>query len=256
MIQPGERGVYVTCPRRKEPQAGKEFKQILAEFINTYYPEVKPDVEENPEPAGDIEDEIAKEVAEMKASKREKMFSQIQLNAESLLFFKLKAPIVPSFLVERICSDLLESGEKKGRFIQRIVAVDASCTSDKAQWTQMLREKLDSYLESNQLAGKKYMVNLTRRHFETFDRDQIEEHVKEVMTDLGFEHRYKDVDLVINVYCFKSNMGISLIKYDDFQKYCKLNLQMIYDAANGLEEALGRKKSGAVAEDEPKQDTE
>lgn len=247
MIQPGEYGVYVTCPRRKEPQAGKEMKMILADAIEKYYPkeEEEEEVKEEEEGAkGDIEDEIAKEVADMKALSKSKnqRFRQIQLNAESLLFFKVKSPIVPSVLVERICSDLLESGEKKGRFIQRLVGVDSSCSPTLELWMDLLKSKIGQYLGDER--GGKYLVNLTRRHFETFDREQIEEHVAQVMKGYEFEHRYKDVDIVVNVYCFKNNMGVSLMRAGEFQRLAKCNLQMIFDLATGSETALGRHKAG------------
>lgn len=282
MLQPGEYGVYVTCPRRKEPQAAKEMKVILADAIEKYYPEaeaeeeapasadaaaavsegVKEGVEVReteteasdsaPAPASaSVEDEIAKEIAELKASTRAKnqRFRQIQLNAESLLFFKVKSPIVPSRLVEQICQELLDSGEKKGRFVQRLVGIDASCSPQLDLWMALLRERIGTYLGSER--DGKYMVNLTRRHFETFDREGIETHVAEVMLQHGFQHRYKDVDVVVNVYCFKNNMGVSLMRYSTFQELAKCNLQMVYDLATGSEEALGRHKPSVEPSLEP-----
>lgn len=255
MVQPGEYGVYVTCPRGKEAQAAKEMKVILGDAIEKYYPagETEENEEQEVVPAenADVEDDIAAEVAALKAAAKSKAqrYRQIHINAESLLFFKLRAPVVPSVLVRQLCEELLASGDKRGRYIQRLVGVDASCSPTEEGWKKMLGTKVDEYL--GQRRGGKYCVNLVRRHFETFERDTIEAHVAAAMAPHDFSHRYKDVDVVVNIYCFKNNMGISLMEYDDWVRLAKCNLQMVYDLANGEHTALGRQPLEAAPKPPP-----
>ncbi|GMM28891.1 putative tRNA acetyltransferase [Martiniozyma asiatica (nom. inval.)] len=289
MIQPGEYGIYATCPRRKEPQAAKDLKMIFQEALEKYYPDAliadadgtadadsNADDNVNADSHGlqkeiDVEDEIAKELQQMKKESsrhnKQAIFREIKLNAESLTFFKFKSPIIPSEIVYKICKELLESGEKKGRFVQRMVAIDKSCISTQEEWEKMMSEYIDNWLlklditkeegkdnsenEADTNAQdetevedtrefKTFGINLTRRNFEAFSREQIEDSVKSHMAKYNLRHTYRSPDLMVNVYCFKNNMGISTCTNKSFENLCKFNLQMIFDKATGQVTALGR----------------
>ncbi|AWU77972.1 uncharacterized protein C5L36_0E00410 [Pichia kudriavzevii] len=267
LIEPGTYGLYATCPKFKEVAAAKEMRLILQDAIDKYYPEEKDTTAvrcEGNEKGGeaevgvceevDIEDEIAKEIKEIKKNddkakhnrnNKELRMREIPIGVESLVFFKLRQPIKPSEIVVKMCNDLYESKAKMGRFIQRIVAIDRSCNATENEFKKLLEASVDRYVHDEMQEGKdlfeSYNVNLVKRNFDTISRDEFMEMIQgEMDTQFGegtTQLRYKGARTLINVYCFKNNIGIGIVKNKDFERLCKFNVQQIFEKVMKEEDA-------------------
>lgn len=249
LVEPGQYGVYVTCARFKEVAAAKEMRVLLQEAIEKHYPKAEEDGEEAGEEqkAGSIEDEIAREIEELKKNddrakhnrnNKDLVMREVQLGVESLVFFKLRQPVKPSDLVVKMCTDMQQSGTKYGRFLQRIVAIDRSCNATEAEFVKLLATSISQYLEqqhTDKSAFTTYNVNLVKRNFDTISRDEFMALVqKELDTQFGAQWaqlRYKGATTLINIYCFKNNIGISVVPQRYFDSLSKFNVQQLFEKA-------------------------
>ncbi|TID16286.1 hypothetical protein CANINC_004188 [Pichia inconspicua] len=252
LVEPGMYGVYATCPKFKEVAAAKEMRVILQEAIEKYYPKAEDDCSDaeaedvNDEITNtvDIEDEIAKEIAEIKKNddkaksnrnNKELVMREIPLGVESLTFFKLRKPIIPSVLVSKICHDIKESGRKHGRFVQKITPIDKSCNATDVEFKKLLSATVEQYVsENDDSIFTTYNVNLVKRNFDTISRDEFMEMIQEEMdTRFGKDNaqlRYKGATTLINIYCFKNSIGASCVPQNEYTELSKYNLQQLFIA--------------------------
>lgn len=237
MIEPGQYGVYVTCNRGREMKAAKEVRPVLYEKAEEFTKddrvegeddEEDEEEEDEEEDEEDVSDLVAKELAELKNNQKSpKLLLEVQLNSESLLFFKAKKPLIPSKFVPKFCQQLFESKVKNTRFVQRLTPIDKSCSSTKEEFVKMATQVL-----ADIEPGTTYAVNMTRRNFDVIERDELMAEIAKVLPKC--EHHYKGAEKMIHVYCFKNNIGMSVTDYDEFERLCKFNLQQIFDKSNEL----------------------
>ena len=262
LIEPGQYGVYASCARFKEAAAAKEMRLLLQDAIEKHYPKEEEkggdegggeeDDENEEEKAVDIEDEIAKELAELKKNddrskqnrnNKDLVLREIPLGVESLTFFKLKQPVKPSSLVVSLCRDLYASGTKTGRFVQKLIPVDRSCNATKAEFDKLLAATVDDFVQEETARGgdartalETYNVNLVKRNFDTISRDEFMETVKAKLDDTfgaGWcRLQYKGARTLLNIYCFKNNIGMSVVPNAAFEELAKFNVQQIFDKAS------------------------
>lgn len=74
---------------------------------------------------GDIESAIQKEVGNLKdrdTSKPDRVFTEVRINQECLLFMKCKGPVEPVEFCRRICQDVLSPGPSgvRARYLNRL----------------------------------------------------------------------------------------------------------------------------------------
>jgi tRNA acetyltransferase TAN1 len=284
LIEPGQYGVYATCARHKEMAAAREMRLLLQEAIEKYYPKAEAEAEaekmknatedativtsneaSEPKPEvkkTDIEDEIALELAELKknddrskANRNNKslLLREVPLGVESLTFFQLRQPIIPSDLVLKLCSDLQSSGMKTGRFVQKIVAIDRSGNATAAEFEKMLQASVEKYQEEHPEEVNMfdtYNVNLVKRNFDTISRDEFMEMIQKCF-DLKYgpgisQLRYKGARTLVNVYCFKNNIGVSVVPQKSYDTLSKFNVQQLF------ERTLKEQQEGQEEEQTPK----
>lgn len=237
LIEPGQYRIFVSCSRGREMKAAKEFKAVLFDKLEELYPkeEDKAAEAENTEQKLEVEDEIQKELAslkkEAKGTDNKKMLaSEIPINADSLLFFHMRKPIVPSKFVVKFCDYLRESKIKNTKFVQRLTPIDRSCNANMEEFKKMAKMILSPYLKP----GMTYSVNMTRRDFSVIERDDFMKEIANILP--GCDLHYKNADIMIHVYCFKNNIGISVTDYKKFEELSKFNLQQIFEKAAGIQE--------------------
>lgn len=286
LIEPGQYGVYASCARFKEVAAAKEMRLLLQDAIEKHFPkaeeeggegeDAKEDEKED-EKAVDIEDEIAKELAELKKNddrskqnrnNKDLVLREIPLGVESLTFFKLKQPVTPSSLVVALCRDLYASGAKTGRFVQKLIPVDRSCNATKIEFDKLLAATVDAFVQEETARGgdartalETYNVNLVKRNFDTISRDEFMETVKEKLDDTfgaGWcRLQYKGARTLLNIYCFKNNIGMSVVPNDAFEELAKFNVQQIFDKASRARDAeVANDPAVQDVKDDPKDDAD
>lgn len=244
LVEPGQYGVYATCARFKEIAAAKEMRLLLQEGIEKHYPQIKEEKQEVEEPEDkvlDVEDEIAKEIAELKKNddkakhnrnNKDLILREVQLGVESLTFFKLRQPVKPSELVVKICQDIVGKKDQSGRFVQRMVGIDRSCNATESEFVKMLGAALEEIKDRGEEITT-YNVNLVKRNFDTISRDEFMDLVQKQMNAVFGEGeaqlRYKGAVTLLNVYCFKNNIGLSVVDHSLYNTLCKFNVQQLHE---------------------------
>ncbi|QPG76679.1 hypothetical protein FOA43_004073 [Brettanomyces nanus] len=235
LLEPGQYGIYASCNRGREMKAAKELRVILNEKFKELYPEeskqLLTDAENSEDEEESVEDAIQKELTaihrEDKMNKNQQVITEVPISVESLLFFHMKKPIVPSEFAHRICQSIYDSKVKNSRFVQRLTPIDKSCNGDLEEFIKMATPILKESIKP----GMSYSVNMTRRNFTNIERDDFMAEISKILPES--ELHYKNADKMIHVYCFKNNIGISVTDYDSFDDLCKFNLQQIFDKSNG-----------------------
>lgn len=236
LIEPGQYGLFVSCSRGREMKAAKEFKAVLFDKLEQLYPNFESNVTDadKSEDKLEVEDEIEKELAslkkEAKGDNKRKLALEIPINADSLLFFHMRKPVVPSDFVVKFCESLRNSRIKNTKFVQRLTPIDRSCNANMEEFIKMAKLNLTPYIRP----GMTYSVNMTRRDFSVIERDDFMKEIANILP--GCELHYKNADIMIHVYCFKNNIGMSVTDYKIFEKLSKFNLQQIYEKATGIQE--------------------
>lgn len=252
LLSPFTSGVYATCARRKENQARRELMSVLAEKVPEYFDLSKTEEEDKDqdqdqdevdkavkegnkkEPELSIEEKIQQELSDLKdQSKKDNDHLQpMELDCECVLFIKTRKPIDPETLVQNFVKDCFESGIKSTRYTQKLIPITDSCsTGDEPQ--QHLRDLAKRVLKRHfhQEEGQKpvkFAIQVGKKNFNTLKSDEIIRIVAEcVGRDHGHQVDLKNYDKLIMVECYKNNIGMGVVK--DFQKYCKFNLQLIFD---------------------------
>ncbi|KAK5781327.1 hypothetical protein RI543_001168 [Arxiozyma heterogenica] len=262
-LDPGTSGIYASCTRRKERLAAQELGQLLEEKIEQYYKEeieelhsnskdnttgeTKDHEDSNKEQKVEdlsIEEQLKKELANMKKpqqsktkdEKKKDILQLIDLNCECMIFFKTRRPIVPEKFVKRIMEDLSDPNDKlkRTRYIQRLTPITNSCSASMEQMIKLANQILAPHFhEPNGRHDYKFSIELTRRNFNTIERNDIINQIVALVCQNGkYQHQVdlKNYEKLIIVECFKNNIGMSVVGGDYLKKYKKYNIQSIFEA--------------------------
>lgn len=114
--------------KSKEGKATQELKSLFDEYAERLYgiksssaPNEKED--DNEEEEGDIEDAVKAELSGMKTTGMDKsklFFEPVFIETACVLFWKTRAPIVPTEFIAKICEDAAAGEKRKCRFVNRL----------------------------------------------------------------------------------------------------------------------------------------
>lgn len=235
IIDPNTSGVYATCNRGKEQQCRKELMNLFSEKIEEYFDLSKAEDEDNDEheeeESGSIEDQIQKELAEMKDAKVSKkgFLRPIELGCECLVFIKCRKPIDPEVLVQNICKESYDSKVKTTRYTQKLTPVTFSVSPTIDEVKKLAKLVLAPHFhQQKDQKSFKFAIQVAKRNFNVIPKSEIIQTIAEcVGRDHGHQVDLKDYDKLIMVECYKSNLGMSVV--NNYLKYSKFNLQQIYE---------------------------
>lgn len=235
-IDPYTQGVYATCTRGREQQCRKELMNLFSEKIEQYFDldEEDDDAEEGTEVELSIEEQIQKEVGELKeasAGKREHL-KPIDLGCECLVFIKTRRPVKPEVLVQRLVAECAELSQKTTRYTQRLTPISFSCTPTVEELVKMCQRVLKPHFHrDHDQPPLKFAIQVSKRNFNALPKLDI---IKRIAECVGRDHGHlvdlKHYDKLIMVEGFKSNLGMSVV--DKYEEYGKFNLQQIFDSSN------------------------
>lgn len=226
-------GIYATCNRGKEKGCTKELMSVLQEKIQHYYDNENENENEEPQDTKElsIEEQILKEVSDLNqtATLKTSLLSVVDINCECLVFIKTRKPIDPEILVREFCQEALDSKQKTTRFTQKLTPIKLSTSASIEELKKLAREVLAPHFHNDvKQQPLKFAIQVSRRHFNAIDRDEI---IRTVAESVGKDHGHsvdlKTPDVLIIVECFKTNIGMSVVR--DYEKLYKYNLQTIYD---------------------------
>lgn len=261
-IDPYTSGIYATCNRGREQNCRKELMNLFSEKIEEYFDldaEVEDDdeVEEKKEEELSIEDQIKKELGELKESsdsKRE-LLKPIDLGCECLVFIKTRQPVKPEILIQRLVEESATLAKKTTRYTQRLTPITFSCSATIEELIKLAKRVLKPHFHKGDGTQKpvKFAIQVSKRNFNALEKGDIIKRIAEcVGQDHGHSVDLKKYDKLIMVECYKSNIGMSVVeKYDEYDKF---NLQQIFDKSQGGDEISRVKQS--QKKEEPKEEVE
>lgn len=201
------------------------------------------DTQEKPNEELSIEEQLNKELAEMKKSsssktkdeKKKDVLQFIDLDCECVIFCKTRRPIEPEKFVKHIIEDLADPQNlvKTTRYISKLTPITNSCSASVEQLSKLADEVLKPHFhDENNKASYKFAVEVSRRNFNTIPKmDIINQIVGKVTAGGKYQHKVdlKMYDKLILVECFKNNIGMAVVDGDYQTKYRKYNIQQIYE---------------------------
>ncbi|KAI9230474.1 MAG: hypothetical protein DHS80DRAFT_21272 [Piptocephalis tieghemiana] len=133
-LEPGLRGFSITCTRGKERQSVKECLDLLTRYIYLEYPDLDPETSapspsQTEEPVESIEDQVAKEVEEIKEQGKkesQKLLVSLSTCTDCLIFLRTLPSIDPNRVLARLLPDLCRTRSSSTRFTLRIIPIIGS----------------------------------------------------------------------------------------------------------------------------------
>lgn len=174
-IEPGDMGIWVTCPLHMKGKAAREmgllFDEVCVMFMAWCLPRLAADVSQYAEKIygiksdeagandsdsdeGDIESSIQKEVGSLKNKNKgtaDRVFTEIRISQECLLFMRCKLPIEPVEFSRRICQDASSVGHggAQARYLNRLTPVSVIVKATEAGLEEGARQVLASHFKLN-----------------------------------------------------------------------------------------------------------
>ncbi|KAK7700466.1 hypothetical protein SLS64_010860 [Diaporthe eres] len=163
-IEPGDMGIWVTCPMHVKGKAAREMELLFDEVRRLH---VAPkavyadkmygiksgeDCDASDAEDDDIESAIQKELGALKdKGKRasEHVLAEVRIKEECLLFTKCKPPIEPVEFARRICQDAASSGHggAKARYLNRLTPLTAIAKASETGLDDAARKALAGHFK-------------------------------------------------------------------------------------------------------------
>lgn len=138
-IEPGDVGIWVTCPLHVKGKAAREMEFLFDDYAEKIYG-IKTDKadasddDDDDEEDQDIEAAIQKEVGDLQDKKKNPgsdgdggsdVFTEVRISQECLLFMKCKPPVEPVEFSRQICLDAAAQGgrARTTRYLNRLTPV-------------------------------------------------------------------------------------------------------------------------------------
>ncbi|KAL7275619.1 hypothetical protein RUND412_001430 [Rhizina undulata] len=265
-IESGTQGIFATCDRRLEPKCVMELYGLLEKVTARLYGlnfdekreegSVKEEVEEEEEEEEeDIEAAIRKEIAGMKDKKKnkkekeDKPFVSVKLDAQCVVFFRMKPPCVPTEMVYALCEEAEKArGDSDAfcNFTHRLTPVSRVGKATLEGITELAKEVLAPHFHAGQECVK-FAIRPTTRNHNVLHRDEI---IKCVADVVGGNHKadLKNPDVIIMVELYKNICGISVVRnWERFKKFSLMQLQKKEEGvlANQIKRERGEQKEAS-----------
>ncbi|KAJ2156649.1 hypothetical protein GGF46_005049 [Coemansia sp. RSA 552] len=233
-ISPGMKGFFATCTRGREKKSAAETIDLLEEYAARLYPGLEEQIAAEAtdsagappaEDSGDIEAEIARELAEMRSTSRPKLFRYLPTTIECLIFVKCHKRIDPEKLVRFIFDDLTVTRQRKTRFTGRLIPAKTTTTSKLDAIVRGAKEvACDLLADDAEPSTFALVVNI--RYCDDLKRDSV---IAAVAAPLDVKHKVdlKNARYTLVIEVFKSMATIGLV--ENYNALRRLNLQTLFE---------------------------
>ncbi|KAK4236941.1 tRNA acetyltransferase TAN1 [Achaetomium macrosporum] len=171
-LQPGDRGIWITCARHQEGKAAREIDVLFAEYAEKMYNIRSVHDTQAGEPGDgggaeeDIEAAIRKEIAALTSGTSNtaagsgaggaNLMKSMKMNVDCLLFVKTQPPVDPVAFVRRICEDAKSCNERpclmRCRYVNRLTPVSFTGKATEQGIVEVARKALAPWFD---LSGKR-----------------------------------------------------------------------------------------------------
>ncbi|KAJ2019618.1 hypothetical protein IW146_002876 [Coemansia sp. RSA 922] len=233
-ISPGMKGFFVSCTRGREQKSASETIDLLEQYATQLYPGIEEDIEnenegepgDEPAPTGgDIEDEIAREIASMKSKSRPKLFRYYFTTIECVVFIKCHRKIDPEKLAHFIFEDLVKTKQRKTRYTSRLIPAKVT-TASKLDAIVKGATEVAHELLADDAEPTTFAVAINIRYCDDIKRDDV---IPAVAAPLDVKHKVdlKNAKYTLVIEVFKSVCTIGLV--ENYNALRRFNLMTLFD---------------------------
>ncbi|SAM01787.1 hypothetical protein [Absidia glauca] len=246
-IQPNMQGILVMCTRARENRAVKEAIDLFNQYADQLYPNTNDAPQDDSDEPEDLEASIAKELAELKDTKKDKMerFTSISTATDcSKLESNETGPgIEPSKFVHDLLVDMAAKQIKKTRYLSRFLPVQQTCMANLPEMQRVAKLVIHPQFNEPNEDGT-FGVVPRLRNCTKLDRMEV---IKTFAASVGEGHEVnlEDPDLVILVDVTRTVCSMSVVK--DFGKLRKYNLESLLGLNDNTESKSQAKPATAAA---------
>ncbi|KAJ3533100.1 hypothetical protein NMY22_g7472 [Coprinellus aureogranulatus] len=206
-------GIWISCVKGKEKATVGEMYDLFESIASEIWPvegegESKDgaDSDEGGEELS-IEDQIKKEMSEMKKPRAEQRFANCQTDTPCVIFISCKPPVDPVELVMKYVESVEKTGAARSRYAHRLVPVSGTSSAHSSP-----RRRASHFT---------YKIELRIRNHTTLSRPAIIQHVASWVPE-GHKVSLDNPEIFILIEVFKSVCGVSIVR--DYYKYSKFNV--------------------------------
>ncbi|EPQ31132.1 uncharacterized protein PFL1_01321 [Pseudozyma flocculosa PF-1] len=179
-------------------------------------------------------------------------FKKIETDTECLNFISCARPIDPYTMVYAVLEEVERTGEPRSRFVQRLSPVTDTCSAHPTQVTQLANRVIPTFFPPDGPA-RSFKIDPRIRSHNTLTRDSLIQIIAaSIPREGGHYADLKKPDVWIIVEVHKNVCAIGVVR--DYERFKKLNVQSVADAANAKKaEAYEEHKDAAAQKQEQKQ---
>ncbi|KAH9949989.1 hypothetical protein B0H21DRAFT_725643 [Amylocystis lapponica] len=155
---------------------------------------------------GDLEKQIAKEVASMKRPRKEQRFASFQTNTPCVIFISCKPPVNPVQLVVKYVQDVVATGVTNSRYVQRLTPISATCPVNIPEIQSLCRRVVLPFFASEPDKKYSYRIELRLRNHNTLSKSAIIQEVAKCVPE-GHKVDLENAEVFILIEVFKSVCG-------------------------------------------------
>ncbi|KAL1848299.1 hypothetical protein Daus18300_013668 [Diaporthe australafricana] len=257
-IEPGDMGIWVTCPLHVKGKAAREMQLLFDEYADKMYG-IKSDecCDTSDAEGGDIESAIQKEVGILKGKGKPQsdgVLTEVRIKEECLLFMRCKAPIEPVEFSRRICQDAANAGHgaAKARYLNRLTPLTVIAKASENGLDEAARKALACHFKlkatdytapsSSEVPGNQpetehetasqepqpatYAIRPSIRSHSTLKRDNV---IKRIADAIDPVHKVNlgapDKVILVDIYQTVCGLGVVPGDWDGLKRY---NLTELY----------------------------
>ncbi|KAJ3367008.1 hypothetical protein GGF32_000069 [Allomyces javanicus] len=261
-LTPGVVGFFVSATKGKERMASKEVTGLIAEQLESLYPEAlatastpaaaSADPESKPAgaAASSIEDDIARELSNLAESKGDNFHSShlqhLGMATDCLLFLQLTpaalaTAVDPVRVVENMFEELVGGdGERKAprtRFAHRIIPFQATCKADEEEIAKTVAGLVEKNPPSEGKEGKtSFALNVKIRNNPRVDRDRLIAKLAQPLVDAGHAVNLTQPEMSVVIEVIRGVAGVCVVHGGRYVRLRRFNLHEVY--AKGIDEGV------------------
>ncbi|KIJ66949.1 hypothetical protein HYDPIDRAFT_85887 [Hydnomerulius pinastri MD-312] len=232
-------GVWASCVKGKEKQTVGELYDLFESLASELWPiegrdeaDVNHDSDDE-DGGGDLEAQIAREVASIKRPRTEKRFANCQTNTPCVVFISCKSPVDPVKLIATHAENVQKTGVTRTKYTHRLIPVSGSCVANLPEIHSLCRRTFAPFFaedeESDPPKAHKYKIELRTRNHNTLNRMEVIQEVAKCMPE-RYTVDLDNPEVFILIEVFKSVCGVSILR--DYYRLQKFNVMMLSNEKN------------------------
>ncbi|KAI6155196.1 hypothetical protein BKA82DRAFT_4075623 [Pisolithus tinctorius] len=240
-------GIWASCVKGKEKQTVGELYDLFESLASQLWP-IEGDIEDHAErycdrdPAededegGNLEDQIARELAAIKRPRTESRFTNCHTNTPCVIFISCKPPVDPVKLVATHVQNVQRTGVTKTKYTHRLTPVSGTCVANLPEIHSLCCRVFAPFFAENggddPPKTHKYKIESRICNHNTLTRMEVIQEVAKCIPE-SYTVDLDNPEVFVLVEVFKSVCGVSILK--DYYRLQKFNVMTLANEKNETE---------------------